>query len=456
MKADDPRSLDDLVGRRVELRTNPDFGWRGEGYARVGDGWISVPAALPREVVAVEVEDEIGRGRRAFGRLVTVRKPAAERVDSHCSRVAICRGCQLRTASPNLESDFKRERISELLQKFGELDPADLPAIGRIGCSNERSKGYRWRTNLTFRGEGRQLGLVSGAVDHLIPMSDCPSLTREARRLVAAVEETVRLPELDVLGPEAGGRGLRSIRIEAGTPARIVVVPASPNPRSSEVFGPLGEALHARLPGADIAVELDYGFAVLHGDAWMKVPYRVGSEPLEARIGSWTHATTTPPERLYQYVSDRLATLGTTRHLDVGCAIGAISLVAAQLGAEVVGIDRSEDATTSARRNLARMPTPSSFVTADWEKGLRDLLVAGARFDSATINPMREPVGPRALSYLDQLGIDHVIYLGPSPEASSRDFAQMRRLGWRVDRLHAVDLHPASYQVMVSAEFGRA
>jgi 23S rRNA (uracil1939-C5)-methyltransferase len=97
----------------------------------------------------------------------------------------------------------------------------------------------------------------------------------------------------------------------------------------------------------------------------------------------------------------------------------------------------------------------ASFIAGAWESAGRRLLAAGERFSLATINPMREPVGERALAYLAPLGVERAVYLGPSPVAAAKDIGAMLKSGWRLDALGAANLHPATYHVMLVARLSR-
>jgi tRNA/tmRNA/rRNA uracil-C5-methylase (TrmA/RlmC/RlmD family) len=97
----------------------------------------------------------------------------------------------------------------------------------------------------------------------------------------------------------------------------------------------------------------------------------------------------------------------------------------------------------------------ASFIAGAWESAGRKLLATGERFGIATVNPMREPVGERALAYLAPLGVERVVYLGPSPVSAAKDIGAMLRAGWRLDYLGAANLHPATYHLMLVARLVR-
>lgn len=429
--------LEDILGKTLELRTDAEWGWRGEGFVRVDDGWVTIPGALPNENVIVEVEREIGRGRRTFAQLLDVVHPSPARTNSACPRVSTCGGCQLRHASPRSELEFKRERIRDIFSKFApELE---IPAIGVVAIDANRSDGYRWRSRLTFRpGSEPALGLVSRADRGLVPMADCPSLTQPAREAVSALVDATH-EAWDGSDRAAVARHLRNFDVWAGEPA-VVVVPTDAMLELPDQFSRLADALgEVRLVSSD-------------SEETVRLPYTAGGMELESEIGAWVHATVEPAEALYSWLSDWLGEFDGP-HVDVGCGVGAISLLASSHGRPAVGIDISRPATRSARRNLTGRD--AEVITADWEKGLTNLAVSGARFESATLNPMREPMGERVMALIHRMVASEVLLLGPSPESAAKDAAELHAVGWRTKSVVAIDLHPASYQVMVGVRMGR-
>jgi tRNA/tmRNA/rRNA uracil-C5-methylase (TrmA/RlmC/RlmD family) len=438
-------SLEDIVGTTVCVETQPDFGWRGEAYVRVADGWVSIPGALPREQIRIAVAKEIGRGRRAFATLIDVVKPSPRRVNPHCPVTNVCRGCQLRHSAPETERDFKATRISELLDKFAPGHRPTEMSLEHIGPIVSRAEGYRWRANLTYSSDGvPKLGLVTGAQRSLISMEHCASLTPDCRRLVGEVMSV--FDALEPPWPDDSG-GLAHVEVWASEPASVRLHPRSRSTKTSEVFTPLLRRLQSRLPSARVVLAGD-------DDELLNLPYRAGEYALVASPGAWVHATVEPAEALYSWLNEWLGEFDGA-HFDAGCGIGAIALLAAAAGREAVGIDRSLDATRSAAANAERHGFSAEFVTGDWEKVARDMVLAGRRFETATLNPMREPMGERTLAYVDRLVSTEVRLLGPSPEAASREVAVLGELGWHLERVWSVDLHPASFQVMMAASLRR-
>lgn len=466
--------LDDILGRSSLEVVIDDYGYQGEGYVELADGWLSVPRAMPGERVRVDVEDETTGGRRVFGHVTEVLEAHHERRDPLCDKFERCRGCQVRHLSVAEELKFKRRTVREVIDKFADLSAGEQPEIETITPEpTRRGDAFRIRSRLTYQtsDDAYELGLVTPLRDDLVPMGECPALTAAARRLVDYV--VGGLDDLDVVPPgvdELGTSddpdpGIRHISVASPTFGRGLIEVQAGNCDDEEAFeslleldsiGDLLELLGERLPE-------DVGLAICGADTRVSVepPERVTlpfrDRTIQAGYDDWFPATLEPTRTLYDRVlEDFLELEGDKRYLDVGCGVGTLSLLAACEVDAVTGIDSNRHSVDAAELNAVRNDVDNArFLPSGWEKALRELVLDEQTFDIATINPMREPLGDRPLAYLDQLDLSQIVYLGPSPEAASKDIGALRSKGWQIHRLAAANVHPATYHTLLIADLHR-
>ena len=100
--------------------------------------------------------------------------------------------------------------------------------------------------------------------------------------------------------------------------------------------------------------------------------------------------------------------------LDVGCGSGALSLVAAQKGAEVTGIDLNPLAVKTARLNARLNALSADF----WESDLLDQ-VSVSQYDVVLVNPPYYPREPQNLS-------EHAFFAGENFAYFKRFFVQIK------------------------------
>ena len=439
-----------------------DYGFTAEGFVRLADGWLSIQGAMPGERVRARMERAQRGGRRRFATLIEVLEAHPQRRDPGCRWDEVCRGCQLRHVTLHEEVALKERALKEVLERFSgwpleALPPIELIAPGAMA----RSDGWRARSSLSYRRfeRGYELGLSSPKRQQLVPMGTCPALTMPAQRLIQQLGEALDGMARDGTLPEGSAQpgGLQGIRIAAPVHGRGFI--ELTQQQDSEELSPRLFELAERLDGQlaeHISVTVQWGSAPqryerLRGPSTMRLA--LAGLLLELDPRDWFHATLEPAEALYEYVERSLCWQPGERLLDVGSGIGTLSLMAARAGLEAVGVDARLSSIESARRNAERLGfgARARFVPGSWESALRRLVMAGERFDVITINPMREPLGERALSYINALKPERLLYLGPSPASASRDLSVLRQSGWHLEALAGAMLHPATYHVMLVA-----
>lgn len=446
--AEDSLTLEQTIERgRFEVSIE-GMGYQGEGWVRLADGWLSIRGALPGERVEVSVEPQPTGSRRIWGRLERVLAAADRRSDPHCDRASYCRGCQLRHVSMTDELGIKTGTVSECLEKYAGVARRDLPEIETLSVAGAtRADSFRVRSSLTVRrtDDGWEAGIRAGP--RLVPMTDCPALADSTRRAIGRFESALRASGLDEES------AIELVRVAAPVHGHGYIEVGAPGDVD---LSPLLRELDERLPP---------GFGLATYDAARDERTRVrGPERfrlpiadlrIEVGFGDWFHATLGPAEVLYDAVEEWLDVAEGERVLDAGCGVGTIGLVCAKNGALVTGFDRNPASVETAELNAMQNDLEVRFACAGWERAFRDFALAGAQFDTVVINPMREPLGHRPLAYLPRLGVERVLYLGPSPASASKDIGILRDLGFDLVRVGAANLHPATYHVMLVAMLTR-
>ena len=436
-----------------------DYGFCGEGFLRLADGWLSVPGALPGERVRVKIQEgQHPKTRRIFADVVEILRSSEHRRDPLCARDSVCRGCQLRHLKVAEELRFKVRTVREVIARYAELSEEDQPPVEVVTPQPiTRGDAFRIRSRLSYRvaGDEVELGLYSPRQASLVSMEDCPALTVSVQRLIATIKESLR-EQPEVPAPQL----LQGISVACPTHG-VGLVDLELDPDLSQ------EDFEAALEGAVIGgwasalageVAEQVGVAVSSGERRriIKEPTRIriplGLWNLEVGHDDWFHATPEPAEAVYRQMLEWLDLNEDDELIDVGCGIGTITLLAARQARQVVGLDRNSSSIESAQLNAMAVGAENAdFVIGGWEKGLRQLAMEGRRFSAATINPMREPLGHKPLAFLRALGVERVVYLGPSPEAAAKDIGELRQMGWSVERLAAGNLHPATYHTLLMA-----
>lgn len=426
--------LNELVDRTLEVEIDKQ-GWRGEGLVRCADGWISVRGVAPGEHVRIRTAATLARPGKLYARLLDVQMAASNRVDTGCANYPRCAGCHLRHVGRNTERSFKQDAIAEMVLKFTNFEATELPEVDWV--ASPQADGTRRRGTISGRWteDGPEAGLKVPGEDAYISMTECPALTQGARAAVAEIEaafETLKTVPDSVAWSCVGDARFAVVDEDRDLEQELAS-------RGFSVFRDRGGAAPEHVAGAPSATH------TLADDS-------IG---VHEAPGAWSHATSAPAAALYAWFA---SILGTPKSmLDLGCGVGTLSVIAWQNGTRtIVGVDGSIVAGELCRRNAAAFDAKIEVQIGSFENRVTDLLAQKRRFECATINPMRRPVGPQVLNRLSPMIESEIIYLAPSPAAGCRDLEHLRTLGFdHVRALAAIDLHPQTYHVMLACVLQR-
>ncbi len=427
-------------------------GFGGEGYVQIEPGrFISVPHTLKGDVVEARV-GPLHRGR-AWGVVEVWRQRSAGHVDPGCAHYDRCSGCALRHISLVDELAWKRDAVRQILERYGPASCRDLP-IDDV-CAGRRA-GHRARGRFRVSevdGEVR-VGLQSLELDRsLIDIRRCPA---QAPAFIALMGEIAEL-----LGghPEAA-RGVEAVELWTQGDEALAILSCGPGVR-----GELAPALRALAEARGMALGFVEGDEVemLRGEAVLPVIHEVAlggaSVRVEPPVGSWVHATPEAAGALLGWVTGRLQGRGHRAALDVCCGTGTLTFHLSGLVERVVAIDedhRAVEAIVEAARRagIEGIEGRAGRAGAVLRK-LRQRPGVGPRPTLATVNPMRRPLGGDQLRDLPALGVEQILYLGPAPASAARDAVILDAMGFAPIRAAAVNLHPATAQVMLAIDWVR-
>jgi tRNA/tmRNA/rRNA uracil-C5-methylase (TrmA/RlmC/RlmD family) len=272
-----------------------------------------------------------------------------------------------------------------------------------------------------------RVGLTSVGLDRdVVDVRRCPAQTP---RFVEVLEHVGRT--LD--GCPATAAGLETVAVSVGATGEALVEAAGTPSARALVAAAVHELARARtVEGPD-----DPGLTLDNG--------------VVAPVGSWVPANPAAANLMVEWV---IETLGRQRHhafvLDLCCGPGTVTAKLAERY-RVVAVDRDHRATRAlVDANLPNVTVRAGAVGRILRKLRRELRGPGPT--AAVVNPMRLPLGDQ-LDDLRALGIEQVVYLGPSPVSACRDANRLAQLsGYRLRRYAAVDLHPGTSQVMLALD----
>jgi len=423
---------------------------RGRGKA------VFVPFVLAGEKVEASLVDEKpGFGRARVDAIV---EASPERIEPRCPYFARCGGCHYQHTSYEHQLTIKAEILKENLRRLAKLE-----LTSDVEVHTSPPWGYRNRTRLQVRAEGEfALGYFRVASHVLLPVEECPISSPLINRAIAL---------LWTLGREGKvPAALREIELFANEDDTKLQVELYYDPRSEK---PQQEKSQKLRSGQDFAEQLRremseivgvYAFAQrieaargVQGGITMDPEWTLG--PGSFLYGTKAAALRVSGGSFFQvnrFLVDELVDIVTANHsgevaLDLYAGVGLFTAALGRAFGHIVAVESSHSAAADLAYNSApRVKTVRA--TVDDYLARRG---AKVRPDLVVLDPPRAGLGDRVARAAAKMDAKRITYVSCDPATLARDLVTLISGGWRVERLHMVDLFPQTYHIESVVELVR-
>lgn len=396
------------------------------------EGSIELAGVLAGEVAQARVE-HVGR-RRAYGRLLAVIEPAADRVEPACAHFLRCGGCQLLHAASVHQRRLKRSWVAERLG----LDPSRVDAV----VPAPRDLGYRAFAKLVV-GPGGILGSYRPRSHDVESMDGC----RIHAPAIEVVADALRARLSDAGVPT----GLRYVLVRAsmaeGACGVTLVTAAEATPGLDAVVARLGQLEVVRAVSQH--VNPSEGDA-LWGDGPTRLLLKKG--PLVERVGpveqdllegAFSQVNPEAAALLYGHVASMLR--GSRRVADLYAGSGGVAQTLLHEGvARVVAVEATPAAAAALDAAASRWRDGDRLAVRHGP--VEDHLDVLSDVDAAVVNPPRKGLGPDVVRALADRGPPRLIYVSCEPKTLARDLASLAA-AYTLERVTPFDLFPQTRHV---------
>jgi len=363
-----------------------------------------------------------------------------------CRYIGICGGCSL--AEPyDAQLARKRARLTGLLG-------IDVPPL----LPSPRQSAFRQKAAFVFgsapRGGGLLMGHYAARSRRVVAVEACPVHSVRANRIAFALRD--RLARAGVAAADRPGGVLRHllVRTTEDDAEAVAMLVVSRNDTS----------LRAPVRGLLASPDAPDGFCLNVNRR--PGPFMVGEDTL--RIAGRRHVrergfAATPdgaaidflvsPDAFFQTNVGAARTLvrlvlasvpETGRVLDLYCGSGLFALPIARRGASVTAVEESRTAIAdlAANAKLNRLGRERVVPIAGRVEQVLDRL-ARSRWDAVVLDPPRDGCAPGVIAAVfERLAPPLAVYVSCDPEVLAADLKAIRRAGYRVERVQAVDMFP--------------
>lgn len=359
----------------------------GKALARIDGKTVFIPFALPDE----ELEITVTATRRDYSEAVIkqVITPSPHRIEPPCPYFGRCGGCNLQMADDAYQQTLRQTMVAELFDR-AHIAP-ERPPVFIAG------KAWEYRNRFQFHADkGGTIGMHRFASNTVIPVHDCP-----------------------IAAP-----ALRTVLQQGGLPKLF--------PRTTKIDK---DRYHV------------FAQDTVYSPACPDASARVKETVLNFSVFGFFQSNIAVLEKLIEPVA---ALPPCTRILDFYAGVGTFSAFLTDKASELHLVEHNERALLTAQQNLDRIITEKNshcrcfFHTvsdADWP----DIPASQLTYDAAVIDPPRQGIHERVITYLGHAKIPRIHYVSCDPATFVRDTKKLTALGYSFIEYRLFDFYPQTH-----------
>jgi len=426
---------------RVGCKGLDDF---GKGKIVFNNKPFSVSNMLPGEKGEIEL---VFRAKETTAKLVSLDKLSEVRVEPECQVYETCGGCHVLHMQYATQLEWKQQKIKDL---FPEEDRRGIlaPVIGM-----EEPFHYRHKIYASF-SNGKKGEILAGIYEEnshrVVKTKQCRIQHPLANEIISYVAELMKKRRIPAYNEDQGTGVLRHIYIRIGEKTgqvMVVLVTGSKEFKEKTVFV---DGLRKQFPqittiihninSAKTSMVLGKTETVLFGPGTIEDELCGLKFDISSR--SFYQVNPVQTEKLYTTAVEFAGLTGKETVLDAYCGIGTITMVAAKQAKEVLGVELNETAIQDAKKNAKKNNcTNARFIAADAGEYMVQLAKnpEAVKPEVVFMDPPRSGSDANFLNSVAKLAPKKIVYISCNPNTQKTDIDVLKKKGYRVERMQAVD-----------------
>ena len=382
----------------------------------------------------------------AIGKCIKLLKPSKTRIAPDCEYAGSCGGCAFRHISYEAETAMKKKRVEDAFQRIGGINKKLDGFIAAENLTRYRNKA---EYPVSFEKE-LKIGFYALHTHRIIDCRDCVLQPEIFADIVAVIRKWTVEFGISIYNSETGNGLLRHIYIRQGAVSKEIMVCLVINgeriPKEAELVKRLCEipdikSIVLNINRLNNNVILGEECKTVYGadciyDELCGVKIRLS--PL-----SFYQVNHAQAEKLYRKAAEYAQLNGSQTVLDMYCGAGTIGLSMADKAKNVIGVEIVEPAVRDAKINAGLNGIKNAqFYCADASQAAQMLKEQGIKPDVIVLDPPRKGCSQELVKTVSEMQPDRVVYVSCDPATLARDCKRFGELGYKVEKLTAVDLFP--------------
>ncbi|MDD6807020.1 MAG: 23S rRNA (uracil(1939)-C(5))-methyltransferase RlmD [Oscillospiraceae bacterium] len=442
------------------LTKNQNITLKIDGMTAEGNGvghFDGVAVFVPGSALGDELEVHIVKVKKtyAFGKILNIITPSADRISSDCNVSMKCGGCAYRHISYDAELQIKKQRVFDAFTRIGHFENPPLQNV--VGSENQNH--YRNKAQFPVgqdKNGNLEIGFYALGSHRIIPCKNCALQPKNFEDILTIVETWIEKNNVSVYSEETKTGLLRHIYIRRGHYSKEVmlclVINGKSIPNEEHLINELKEktdnfkTLVLNVNTKDTNVITGQECITLFGEGYI-TDTLCG---LTFRISPLSFYQVNPPqaERLYTLGKEYAELTKDDVLLDLYCGTGTIGLTMANDVKKLVGVEIIPEAIEDAKKNAEINGIDNAeFICGDATKAAESLKKQGLSPSVVLVDPPRKGLTPDLISTIVEMNPTRVVYISCDPATLARDAAQFQSSGYALTRATPLDMFPRTAHV---------
>ncbi|MGN0467625.1 MAG: 23S rRNA (uracil(1939)-C(5))-methyltransferase RlmD [Acutalibacteraceae bacterium] len=390
----------------------------------------------------------------AVGIIKKIIKPSKYRIPSDCCVSEKCGGCCYRHIDYEHELEMKKQTVQDALTRIGGLD-IQVEEILASGKSNRyRNKG---QYPIAMDKSGKTLiGFYAKRSHRIIDSGDCMLAPEEFKKILEVIRIWAAKAGISIYDEETGRGILRHIYLRKGHKTAqtmaCLVINADDVSKKDLLIKELTEADETI---CSIVLNINKNSTnVILGDKCKTIYGKDYIEDelcsLRFRISALSFYQVNPEtaQILYEKAKEFAKPSKSDTVLDLYCGTGTIGLSMADSAKKIIGVEIIPQAIENAKENakLNRIEN-ARFICDDAAGAAETLLKEGLFPDIIILDPPRKGCSKEVIDTAVSMNPERIVYVSCDPATLARDCKLFSQLGYKAERVVAVDMFPRTNHV---------
>ena len=445
--------------------TIEDMGTSGEGIGKVDGYALFIKDAIIGDVV----EAKIMKAKKNYGyaRLMNILAPSEYRVKNpQCSMARKCGGCQIQEMEYERQLQFKMDKVRGNLMRIGEVPEELLDCVMEPIVGMDEPFHYRNKAQFpvgTDKEGNIVTGFYAGRTHSIIPNTDCSLGVPVNEKILKCILAFMEEYGIRAYDEEKHSGLVRHVLIRYGFTTKEIMVCLVINGNSLPCGEILAERL-AQIPGMTsitLSINKDKTNVIMGNQIkplWGQtyITDYIGNVKYQISPLSFYQVNPVQTEKLYGLALEYADIHGNETVWDLYCGIGTISLFLAQKAKKVYGVEIVPQAIDDAKNNAKiNGITNAEFYVGKAEEVLPEYYAAyerehggkTAHADVIVVDPPRKGCEESLLQTMVDMQPDRIVYVSCDSATLARDVKYLRRCGYELEKVRAVDQFPHTVHV---------